>query len=116
VTKVIPFKYVPSLYYREWMQDCGAGVMLGYDVVEAKNRSRAKDFPAYNMYNQGKFTKIVRVKNKHRALSEVQLSTIYGMKPYEKKLKTTVRFAEIIAWILTFIILGVLLGLIGKNI
>jgi hypothetical protein len=37
-------------YYREYMMECGWGVMMGVDIVEAMSRKEARKIKARQMY------------------------------------------------------------------
>lgn len=66
-------------YYREWMKQCGWGVMLGYDTVMANSKRQANKHKLYGMYARDEsFECIEKVKKEHLHLSDDELSKIYG--------------------------------------
>jgi len=65
-------------YYREWMMECGWGVMLGFDSVMAGSEREARWMGARRMYGEGTFEHIIKVKKKHLKLTDEELSKIYG--------------------------------------
>lgn len=68
-------------FYREWLRDCGAGVMMEYDAVLAINRAQADSMKPSGMYSYEKeFDSITKVKPGDLFLSELELSKIYGIK------------------------------------
>lgn len=68
-------------YYREWMMECGWGVMLGYDTVMAHSKWDARMMGAKQMYSDDNvFECITKVKKKHLKLTNDELSKIYGAK------------------------------------
>ncbi|MCK5613093.1 hypothetical protein KAR91_65070 [Candidatus Pacearchaeota archaeon] len=68
-------------YYREWLAQCGWGVMIGYDTVMAKSDWDATKNKPFDMYSYDKsFEFIGRVKKEHLNLTDLELSKIYGEK------------------------------------
>jgi len=66
-------------YYREWMSQCGWGVMIEYDTVMAKDRWKATESKPFGMYACDKsFECIIEVDEKHLHLNDEKLSKIYG--------------------------------------
>jgi len=64
-------------YYREWMSQCGWGVMLDYDTVMAKSARTASKNKPFNMYGNS-FEHVIKVKKKHLYLNDEELSKLYG--------------------------------------
>lgn len=68
-------------YYREWLSQCGWGVMLDYDTVMAYGKYDASKSKPFGMYSHDKsFEHIQRVKKKHLDLLDHELSHLYGGK------------------------------------
>lgn len=64
-------------YYREYMMQCGWGVMLGYDTVMAINPTQAWKMPARSIYGDG-MEGVWPIKAEHLDLSDCELSRLYG--------------------------------------
>ena len=66
-------------FYREWLSQCGWGVMLEYDTVFAKSEVDASKNKPFGMYSYDKsFEHIIKVKKEHIHLSNEELSKVYG--------------------------------------
>ena len=75
------FKEEKKRYYREWLKQCGWGVMLAYDTVMVSSKYQAEQKKPSSMYAYDElFENVTKVKKKHLELSDHELSKIYGEK------------------------------------
>lgn len=75
------FNRKPKKYYREYMSQCGWGVMLGYDTIMATSKRKAAKHHPTSMYASDKsFELITKVKKEHLHLSDEEVSKLYGKK------------------------------------
>lgn len=72
------FKVKEKKYYREFMQCCGWGVMLGFDTVYATSANKAWCMPVRQGYGDRPMDGVYRVKDKDLDKTDVELSRIYG--------------------------------------
>jgi hypothetical protein len=67
-------------FYREWLGQCGWGVMLYYDTILASSKKEAAKKVPVSMYGDNSFECIEEVKIEHYDLSDNELSKLYGAK------------------------------------
>jgi hypothetical protein len=76
-------------FYREYLMQCGWGVMLGYDTVDAPNQKTAAQIRprgAYASKDKGYCEKVIEIPQELLHLSDDELSKIDWSPPYEELL------------------------------